>query len=93
MKIDALRRPFAPGTYDRRYVPVADGFRVLCVLFVGWFHIWQQSWLNPMLEIGGLRLDLSGPVRAGYMLMVRKRSSDSGVPSMPLSGVLHIIQT
>ena len=69
MKIDALRRPFAPGTYDRRYVPVADGFRVLCVLFVGWFHIWQQSWLNPMLEIGGLRLDLSGPVRAGYMLV------------------------
>ena len=69
LKIDALRRPFAPGTYDRRYVPVADGFRVLCVLFVGWFHIWQQSWLSPVLNIGAFRLDLSGPVRAGYMLV------------------------
>ena len=69
LKIDTLRRFFAPGSYDRRYVPVADGFRVLCVLFVGWFHIWQQSWLSPVLTIGSFTLNLSGPVRAGYMLV------------------------
>ena len=69
MKIDTLRGLIAPGSYDRRYAPVADGFRVMCVLFVGWFHIWQQSWLAPVLNVGRMTINLSGPVRAGYMFV------------------------
>lgn len=37
----------------------ADVFRVLAVGMVGWFHIWQQTWLSP----GPLRL----AVRTGYV--------------------------
>lgn len=57
------------GDYKRDYVPVADGFRVLCVLFVAWFHIWQQSWLSPVFHIGPLTLNLMPLVRAGYMMV------------------------
>ena len=46
-----------------RYVPELDGLRVLLVLIVAWYHIWQQSWLTP--KIGSYSLDYL--VRAGYM--------------------------
>ena len=48
---------------DRRRIPELDGYRVLMVFIVSWFHIWQQSWLTPL--IGGVSLDFL--VRAGYM--------------------------
>ena len=37
----------------------ADVFRVMAVGMVGWFHIWQQTWINP----GPLQL----AVRTGYI--------------------------
>ena len=40
-----------------------DGVRVLLILIVSWYHIWQQSWLTP--HVGTLSLDFL--VRAGYM--------------------------
>ena len=37
----------------------ADVFRTMAVGMVGWFHIWQQTWINP----GPLHL----AVRTGYI--------------------------
>ena len=66
---EKLRRLCLPGSYGERYVPVADGLRALSVFVVAWFHIWQQSWLNPVLEAGPVRLDFNPPVRTGYMMV------------------------
>lgn len=44
-------------------IPELDGWRVLLVFIVAWYHIWQQSWLTP--SIGGFSLDFL--VRTGYM--------------------------
>jgi len=52
---------------DPGYAAAGDLMRVLCVLFIGWYHIWQQSWLSPVLALGGLRLDFTPWVRTGYM--------------------------
>lgn len=60
---------------SERYVPVADGLRALCVGVVMWFHIWQQSWLNPSI----LGEDFNWLVRSGYMLVE---------PLLTLSGFL-----
>jgi len=66
---EKLVRLFLPGQTGTRYVPVADGLRALSVLIVAWFHIWQQSWLSPVLEAGPVRLDFTAPVRTGYMMV------------------------
>lgn len=52
------KRPARP---DR--IPELDGFRVLLVFIVSWYHIWQQSWLGP--HFGRVSLDFL--VRSGYM--------------------------
>ena len=44
-------------------IPELDGFRVLMVGIVAWFHFWQQSWLTPYIG----RYSLDYLVRAGYM--------------------------
>ncbi|MBQ8160499.1 MAG: acyltransferase [Clostridia bacterium] len=44
-------------------IPELDGFRVLMVFLVSWYHFWQQSWLTPY--IGSYSLDYL--IRAGYM--------------------------
>ena len=51
------------------YAAAGDFLRVLSILLVAWFHIWQQSWLFPTFRLGRLTLDLTPPVRAGYMLV------------------------
>lgn len=50
-----------------RHVDVADGLRVLFIFIIGWYHIWQQSWLSPNITIGSFRLDIYPLVRTGYM--------------------------
>ena len=66
---ERLTRLLLPGPGDGRYAPVADGLRAVAVLVVAWFHIWQQSWLSPVLSLGGLQLDFTAPVRTGYMMV------------------------
>ena len=66
---ERLTKWMEPGRHEAGYVPVADGLRVLSVFFVAWFHIWQQSWLNPVLALGPVRLDFNAPVRTGYMMV------------------------
>ena len=47
----------------RKRIPELDGLRVLMIFIVSWYHIWQQSWLRPM--IGSYSLDYL--VRSGYI--------------------------
>ena len=35
---------------DARHVDVLDGVRALAILIVCWYHIWQQSWLAPVIR-------------------------------------------
>ncbi len=44
-------------------VPEWDGLRAWMIFVVSWYHIWQQSWLRPML--GSISLDWL--VRSGYV--------------------------
>ena len=32
---------------DTRHVDTCDGVRALAICIVAWYHIWQQSWLDP----------------------------------------------
>lgn len=49
------------------HVEVADGLRVIFIFLIGWYHIWQQSWLGPYLHIGNFTLNLDPLVRTGYI--------------------------
>ena len=51
------------------HAAAGDLLRVACVAMIGWYHIWQQSWLTPRLRLGGLTLDVYPWVRAGYMFV------------------------
>ncbi len=46
-----------------------DGLRVIAIGLVMWFHIWQQSWLMPVKEIGPITIDLTSLVRTGYIMV------------------------
>lgn len=52
---------------DRLSAP--DGVRVLAIGLVMWFHIWQQSWLSPVLKIGPLSMSFAPVARTGYILV------------------------
>lgn len=52
-----------------QYAAAGDFLRVFCVFMIGWYHIWQQSWLTPVLHLGSLTLDFYPWVRAGYMFV------------------------
>ena len=54
-------------TPDDRHLDVLDGIRVLCILLVGWFHIWQQGWLSPSFTIGKEYISLDFLLRSGYI--------------------------
>ena len=62
-----LERSLSPA--PARHAAAGDFMRVFCALLIGWYHIWQQSWLRPQLALGPLTLDFSAPVRAGYMFV------------------------
>lgn len=59
----------AGGRGDRPYLAAADLLRVLSVGTVAWFHIWQQSWLDPGFSVLGTWVDLQRLVRRGYMMV------------------------
>ena len=63
----AIKR--APARVSPGYAAAGDLLRVVCVYMVGWYHIWQQSWLSPVLRIGSFTLNMTAPVRAGYMFV------------------------
>ncbi len=67
MKKLTLNREIAPA--PRNYAAAADLMRVACVAMIAWYHIWQQSWLSPRLQIGAIDVNLLALVRAGYMFV------------------------
>lgn len=50
------------GPQDDREVDVLYGLRVVFILIISWYHIWQQSWLTPTPF--GVSLDFL--LRSGY---------------------------
>ena len=51
------------------YADAADFLRALCIFFIAWFHIWQQSWLNPNFTLLGHPVDIYPVVACGYMFV------------------------
>ncbi len=51
----------------KRYLPAADVLRVFSVGLVAWFHIWQQSWLDPGFFLWGVLVAARRPGRGGYV--------------------------
>ena len=37
--------------YSDRYIKVLDGIRAIAILIIAWYHIWQQSWVQPIKEV------------------------------------------
>ena len=64
---ETLRHPLSPAPPER--AAAGDFLRVFCVFMIGWYHIWQQSWLTPVLRLGSLKLDFYPWVWAGYMFV------------------------
>ena len=64
-----LKSALLPAPVREDYADAADLLRVLCVGLIGWYHIWQQSWLNPNLTLGGHTLRLYPLVACGYMFV------------------------
>lgn len=48
-------------------LPALDGARALFVLLVGAYHIWQQSWLTPLIDFAGVRFSFDPLLRSGYI--------------------------
>ncbi|MGI6671127.1 MAG: acyltransferase family protein [Christensenellales bacterium] len=49
------------------YLPALDGLRALMILIIVSFHIWQQSWLTPVLPWFGRSISLDFVLRSGYL--------------------------
>ena len=64
-----LKSALLPAPVRGDYADAADLLRVLCVGLIGWYHIWQQSWQNPNLTLGGHTLRLYPLVACGYMFV------------------------
>lgn len=54
-------------TPDEKHIDALDGVRVLMILLVAWFHIWQQSWYSPSFTIGSDYISLDFLLRTGYL--------------------------
>ena len=51
--------------YDTKHIKVLDGIRAIAIMIIVWYHIWQQSWLMPV--IGTISFDLIP--RYGFLLV------------------------
>lgn len=56
---------------DPYRVDVVDGIRALSILLVLWFHVWQQSWLMPYIDLPFLTgtVSLDCVPRAGFLFV------------------------
>ena len=54
-------------------IPALDGIRALTVLGVVWYHVWQQSWLSPLIKFRtpgrNVLLSLDFIPRTGYLFV------------------------
>ena len=56
-------------TGRRERLAAPDVLRVASIFIVAWFHIWQQSWLDPGFIVGKYYVNLQQIVRHGYMMV------------------------
>lgn len=57
-----------------RHIDALDGIRAVAIIFVAWFHIWQQTWLTPYINfnnsitkyLGITEIPLAKYVRYGF---------------------------
>ena len=70
---------------NRQRIPELDGLRVLMIFIVSWYHIWQQSWLHPM--IGSCSLDFL--VRSGYVWVDGTVLLSSFLLFLPYAGAMR----
>lgn len=54
---------------EKKYFAAADLLRVFAIGFIAWYHIWQQSWLDPGFHIFVYYVNLQQVVRHGYILV------------------------
>ena len=54
---------------EKRYMAAPDVLRVFCVFIVAWYHIWQQSWLDPSIRVGKVYINLWDVISDGYMMV------------------------
>lgn len=60
---------------DTKHVDVLDGIRAIAILIVAWFHLWQQSWIMPILEtewlkpLGLSEINMDWLPRTGYEMV------------------------
>ena len=64
-----IAKLFLPGENKAAYADAGDFLRVVSIFFIAWFHIWQQSWLDPNIYISGKQINLYPLVSCGYMLV------------------------
>ena len=66
--LQSLKSAFAPyqRDIDEKHLDVLDGVRVLLSFIVGWYHIWQQSWLMPIGIVGPFYINIDYIPRSGY---------------------------
>ncbi len=54
-------------------IPALDGIRALTVLAIVWYHVWQQSWLSPLIKFRTsgrtLLFSLDFIPRTGYLFV------------------------
>ena len=67
--MSSLKQRFEAYTETERdgRLPTLDGARALFVFFVAAFHIWQQSWLTPVITVWGQHVSLDPLLRSGYI--------------------------
>ena len=53
----------------RERLAAPDILRVAAIFIVGWFHIWQQSWLDPSFRVGKIYVNLQQVIRHGYVMV------------------------
>lgn len=69
MKIDMKEKTKNQIDLSQRYMAAPDILRVACVFIVAWYHIWQQSWLDPSIHIGKIYINLWDVISDGYMMV------------------------
>jgi peptidoglycan/LPS O-acetylase OafA/YrhL len=65
--IDRIKKHLMKNTISIKRIDIIDGIRVIAIGLIAWFHIWQQSWLAPYLNIGRIHISFMVLPRAGYL--------------------------
>lgn len=56
-----------PPSCATAHVDVLDGLRALAIMLVVWLHVWELSWLAPVLQLGPWMVDWSFVPRTGFV--------------------------